>query len=72
MYLKIVLPITEKIEEFWKLFKKNPLALGLKMIHYLYDWLVNHIRKEEKEVAAIISCQFFSGKGALRAFVVIK
>lgn len=43
----------QKIDEFWETFKRNPLCLGLEIMYYLRDWLVNHIQKEDKRLIEI-------------------
>lgn len=43
----------KKLDEFWGSFKKSPLSLGFDMIYFLRDWLINHIVKEDKQLAAL-------------------
>jgi len=43
----------KQLENFWEIFRNHPLSLGFEMIYYLRDWLVEHIQKEDKKLAAL-------------------
>jgi hemerythrin-like metal-binding protein len=43
-----------KIKEFWRELHSSPLTMGFEMVYFLRNWLINHIKKEDAKLHALL------------------
>ena len=46
---------TEIVEDFYKRYKEGEIALTIKMLDFLKNWLLNHISTMDKEIAIFMA-----------------
>jgi hemerythrin-like metal-binding protein len=45
---------SNKIKEFWRELHSSPLTMGFEMVYFLRNWLINHIKKEDTKLHALL------------------